>query len=603
MPSDQRLYAAGVYVKVNGALLPDEQMRRVVEVAVDQSLHLPDMCSVRLLDLGDDTNQQRASFFKLLDQDAFAIGREIEIAMGYAQEPKSLFKGEITSIELDVDQNGGPILTVRGYARSHRLHRGRQSRSFLNMSDADIAQKIASEAGLSAKCDSAPTHEYLFQNNQTNWEFLRERAFRLGYELFVEDRTLNFRKPQNGRNAAPEQKYGQNLFSLKVKVSSASQADEVVVKGWDYKAKEAIVGKATSGQLEPKTGLGKNGSQMASTFGKAKVYVVNHPVESQSEADSLAKAIYDELDGSYVEAEGVCLGEPEIRPGTTVKLSQLGDRLSGDYYVSTATHTMSTAEGYRTSFAVSGRRTNTLLESVRTPRDGESRLGIVIGVVTNNSDPDDLGRVKVKFPWLAEDESWWARLASPGAGKKRGIEFVPEIDDEVLVAFEHGDLTRPFVIGGLWNGKDTPSVASSTAVKGGKVVYRTICDDKLAIELHADDGDESLLLVSRDEPKLHIVMKLKDNSIEIMAPGPISVISEGDVSVKADGKTTVKSQGDVSVESQGNVSVKASGGKVTVEASSALEMKGSSVKVEASGNMNLKAGGQMTIKGSMVNIN
>ena len=75
--------------------------------------------------------------------------------------------------------------------------------------------------------------------------------------------------------------------------------------------------------------------------------------------------------------------------------------------------------------------------------DASSRVsGVVVGVVTNNQDPEGMGRVKVKFPWLSdEDESNWARVAAPMAGKERGFYFLPEVEDEVLVAFEHGDGT------------------------------------------------------------------------------------------------------------------------------------------------------------------
>src|ERR1700750_2275998 len=81
--------------------------------------------------------------------------------------------------------------------------------------------------------------------------------------------------------------------------------------------------------------------------------------------------------------------------------------------------------------------------------------GVVVAVVTNNQDPDGFGRVKVKFPWLSDvDESSWARIAAPMAGKARGIYFLPEVDDEVLVIFEHGDVRSPYVLGALWNCQD-----------------------------------------------------------------------------------------------------------------------------------------------------
>ena len=81
--------------------------------------------------------------------------------------------------------------------------------------------------------------------------------------------------------------------------------------------------------------------------------------------------------------------------------------------------------------------------------------GVVVGIVTNNQDPDNMHRVKVRFPWLNQDhESNWARVATSMAGNGRGAYFLPEVDDEVLVAFEHGLIDQPYVIGSLWNGKD-----------------------------------------------------------------------------------------------------------------------------------------------------
>src|SRR2546421_10678153 len=83
--------------------------------------------------------------------------------------------------------------------------------------------------------------------------------------------------------------------------------------------------------------------------------------------------------------------------------------------------------------------------------------GLVVALVTNNQDPDKLGRVKVKFPWLDDQvESWWARIAYPMAGKERGFWWVPEIDDEGLVGLEHGDVRFPYIAGALHNGQDKP---------------------------------------------------------------------------------------------------------------------------------------------------
>jgi uncharacterized protein involved in type VI secretion and phage assembly len=111
--------------------------------------------------------------------------------------------------------------------------------------------------------------------------------------------------------------------------------------------------------------------------------------------------------------------------------------------------------------------------------------GVVIGIVTNNKDPDGLGRVKLRFPWLSgSTESDWARVATPMAGNGRGLYFLPEVDDEVLVLFERGDVRFPFVIGALWNGKDQAPAGNSD----GKTDTVTITADK-NIVLEAPEGD------------------------------------------------------------------------------------------------------------------
>lgn len=83
--------------------------------------------------------------------------------------------------------------------------------------------------------------------------------------------------------------------------------------------------------------------------------------------------------------------------------------------------------------------------------------GVVTGIVKSLEDPHGQGRIELQFPWLSESQrSSWAPVAAPLAGKERGAFFMPEVDDEVLVAFEHGDFDHPFIVGFLWNGVDTP---------------------------------------------------------------------------------------------------------------------------------------------------
>ena len=192
----------------------------------------------------------------------------------------------------------------------------------------------------------------------------------------------------------------------------------------------------------------------------------------------------------------------------------------------------------------------------------------VVGVVTNNQDPDKLGRVKLRFPWLsASEESHWARLAVPMAGKSRGTFFLPEVDDEVLVAFEHGDLRFPYVLGALWNGKDTPPADNGD----GKNNLRLITSRSgHVIKLNDEDGKETI----------EIIDKSGKNSIVIdTAANTLTLTTDKDITLSA-------AQGTIKLDAQ----------KVEIKSSA-------DTKIEAGAGMDVKASGTLNVKGATVNLN
>jgi hypothetical protein len=333
---------------------------------------------------------------------------------------------------------------------------------------------------------------------------------------------------------------------------------------------------------------------MAADFGDATVYSVNQPLDSQAEADSLAKALYDDLDGTFVEAEGTCLGDPSLKAGKTVKLPTLGERLSGDYYLTSVVHTVRSNTAYTTSFVISGRRNHSLYDMVQGPDGGSSLPNAVVALVTNNTDPDGMGRVKVKFPWLDDaEESWWARPATPMAGSSRGMFFLPEVNDEVLVTFEHGDFTRPFILGSLWNGQDSPPKTNNEVVGSSKVNER-ILKTRAGHTISLDDteGSEKITIVDKTDNN-KIVITSSDNTIAITA--------SGDVKVTSTGKTIVNATADVTVDAQ-NATVTAKQ-NASMTATAELKLHGATVAIEADAKMDIKSSGILVINGSLVKIN
>ena len=204
-----------------------------------------------------------------------------------------------------------------------------------------------------------------------------------------------------------------------------------------------------------------------------------------------------------------------------------------------------------------------------TPPGTDDRFfGVAIGVVTNNNDPDGLGRVKTSLPWMADQvESDWARVVTPMAGPGRGVYFLPEVNDEVLVAFEHGNPDTPYVLGGLWNGKDKPPESN----RDGKNNLRAIRSRSgNLIRLSDADGDAKIEIID-SSTKNTIVIRAKDNSITITAAGDVTIQSS-------------------------NGKLKLSGNEVEITSES-------TVKIEAGQNMELKSSGQLNVKGTVVNIN
>jgi len=201
--------------------------------------------------------------------------------------------------------------------------------------------------------------------------------------------------------------------------------------------------------------------------------------------------------------------------------------------------------------------------------------GLVEALVVDNVDPDQLGRVKLKFPTLPEmPESFWARLVMPMAGRERGWMTIPEKDDEVLVAFVHGDINNAIVLGSLYNGVDTPPYANEDKENNLRVFQ-----SRSGHRLTFDDtkGDERIELISHNE-EIRIIWDAKEKTLSIYA-----------------GK-------DIIVEAVETISLKCK--DFILEASNSLSMKaGQTAKLETGSDCTVNGGSQLTLTASMTLIN
>lgn len=581
MPNEKVL-TSQLQILVGGSEIGATVYDKMLEVVVDQNVFLPAMFTIHLRDDRD---------LGLIDDETFGLTKEVEIKLQdeFSGSFVTLIKGEITALEPKFREGMLADLMVRGYDKSHRLYRETKSQIFLNAKDSDLASQIAGNAGLSPNVDTTTTvYDALVQDNQTDLAFLMQRAWRIGYKCYVDDGKLHFKKEDFAAGSAVTLKYGEDLLEFYPVASLAEQVSSAEVRGWDPAQQQAIVGQASSSSFVPSTSAGGDRSK-ADDFGTGKKVIVDLPVKDQAEANKLAQARLDEAAGAFIEARGKAFRRPNIRAGSKVKIEKVGTKFSGDYLVTNATHIYE-AGGITTEFTVRGARSGLLAEQLTQMAPQARWPGIYPAVVTDTNDPQKLGRIKVQYPWLTTDhESFWARVVSPGAGPTAGFFTTPDVGDEVMVAFEYGDINRPYVLGGVWS--DTIKIpASGEAAASGEVPLVRTWTSRTGHEIGMYDNADNKIEIKTAGGHVMVVDDANKKFNLKTASG--NVITIEDQSSKLTIQTTnghklIMEASGVTLESAANLTIKAS----------------ANISIEAGAMLDAKANGITSIKGSLVNIN
>jgi phage protein D len=552
---ESQQHVAGLDVLVNGAAMDPKWRDATTEVKVVDTLALPDMAVVKLIDPKGEN----------VDSQPFQLGAEIEIkaaAIG-DRSTTSVFKGQIAAVEPEFTKKGCMIV-ARAYDRSHKLIRVRKTRTFQQVSASDMISKIAGENGLTADVDSTTVvHEFFQQSNETDWDFGWRLALMHDYELLVVDQRLVFREANKAEGSPTTLKWQDNLQSFRPRMSGIQQVTSVNVRAWDPKNKANVNGNASGAQTTSQPG--ETRAKVANALGGGTATVTDRVAANTGEANALAKSTLNRIADSFYEADGVAFGDPKIKSGGQVKIDGVGSKFGGTFTVSSVTHVYRGGSGFESHFKISGRSARTLLELIRPPEDRDWSNSLVVGLVTNNKDPDGMGRVRVKFPSLSDkEESAWARIATPSAGKERGLLMMPQPNEEVIVGFEHGDTRRPIVVGSLFNGRDKPGAELEQNKDG---TFSVLSDEK--IHQHSKKDFE----IKSDQ---NMTVEVQSNKTETI---------KGNYKNEATGNGNLKAQQYV-IEAGSSMTVK--GVNVTVEASGPLTLKGATVDIQGSGPVNIK---------------
>lgn len=582
-------------ISIDGSPLPAAKMDTVVDVRVLQDMHAPSMATVRMYD----------PFFELLDGSTVTIGAKVEIAFpSAAGADVVVFKGKIAAVGSEQGASDRHELVFTAYDGSQPLAHSMEPASFMDMQVGDIVSKIAKRHGLSPKASGATMKLEYYLQVDTDHVTLDQLAAMVGAEWWVDGETLNFGKRKV--EAPVKLEWGDSLRRISARFTAAGRADDVTVRGWDPDTQKAIVGKATRSSVDGSVGLdltlaSKRAKQ--ATAMKGTIVVTDQPVMSADEAKTIATSKVADLAAGELRIKGEALGEPKVAAGKTIEIAKAGTQLSGKFVVARVEHVFGVDRPLVSRFEAGrigpGGLADRLVNAERAERT--ARRVFAIGTVTNVKDPEKAGRVKVKLPAVSDkDESAWARVLTYGGGKDRGIEFMPDVGDEVVLGYLGGDARFPVVLGSLWSKKNTPPIPEPVegdevskrlivAKSGAKLVFTEGPKDKAVVELIHANAETKITLdkagVAIDAKKdAKIVLKVGDASIELKGDGAIS-IKGGEITIKADKNLNIEGQ-KVTIKGATGVTVDGGGSKVDLQpagakiSSSAItEIKGAMVKL------------------------
>ncbi|NND94058.1 MAG: hypothetical protein HKN45_04285 [Flavobacteriales bacterium] len=529
----------------------------------------------------------------------------------------SSFEGIVSDISISGDHSNHMLVTIKGHSPTVLLDGVLNTDSYSESSLSDI-YKRASSSNLTSKVkmndnltfkDKLP---FVVQYNETDFNFLSRMMHRCGEWFYYDGKALSLGlKTQQAIDITKDR-----IFSLDYSFSVSNPITQV--KGRDYKKHEIVDVKAKKPSHKDSI-ASKVAKESMNLFPAGDENYTTYPSysESSKEKDQYSKDfIKEELNmlkqGRSNEVFTVyCVTDiAQLQLGSTIRLEGLA--YGGEFVITDLTHTCGGKDNYQNHFkAVPSDCKVPPLDHFTYPK-----LDDCVAIVTNNKDPEKMGRVKVTFDW-GKDESPWLRMLMPHTGKGRGFYFVPEENEEVMVGFEMGRADFPYVIGSLYNGKNKfdghfdsgNKIKSIKTISGNEIIF----NDKGSLTVR--NGKNSIVLSCKDDGTLtiasngDIVLEAKKN-MSLSCKEDLTVMVEGDYNLEVKGNHEAKVTGDYKMETTGEIGLaatkdlKASAtGNIDLSATQNLSGSGLQTSMEGSAKVDVKSTGITSVKGSLVKIN
>ncbi len=587
-------------VAIDGRELDREAAEDVLKIEVVEEVGRLALATVLLRNWDPEANTMDES-----DEGAPGPGSLITISLGYQDQLEVVFDGLVVAMSARGRTGSLPELELRCRCRGILLLGAQRFRVWSDQSDYDAVASLCRDVGLETDGKSAFQSPFVVQYRLSDWAFIQARASALGIQAYVRGTTLHFAAARVESQTRVTLEWGQGLIDFDLSQDLSTATGDAQASSWDPESKEVISVKAAASAARYPKGERPALTQLLSkaklTGSRAQGVGQCIPMD-QAELGALSQSLVDRGATDACFGTLTTYGNSAIRADSTLEVRGLGAAFDGPYYVTRV----------RQRFDVSGFETQIGLGTPPTPRPhghgSDERVmpamdSLVLATVESFEDADrSQARVQIRLPWMDESAApLWARLATSAGGAGRGILFVPEPGDEVMVQFVDGDPRHPVVVGGLWNGKDAPPEPydaekndrrAIVSRAGHRVVFHD-GDEQPGISLETaagqvvrlDDtsGSESISLDDKSGNRLAMnsdgisITAASGTTLSLSAPGGDIAIGGKALTADTDADMVMKAGGGATLEGMGQVTVK--GATATIDGGSLLTATGGMIKL------------------------
>jgi phage protein D len=500
-------------VEIAGSPLEARTALALTEVRVLHRLSLPALCELTF----------EAPGGGLPDGGSMSIGDALRVAVNAGEV---LFEGEVTGLNHAHSPSGGHEIRIRGFDLLHRLRKRQSIRALANKSLRQLAQELVAHLDLDVDIDDRePVWPKIVQWRQTDLALLTDTANRCGQYFTLCDGIVRF-VTLAGVEPGTRLELGKSLLEVEIDANAESACRHLEVHAWDPWRSELCTGSANEARNGRCIPLDVDHARVGSD---ALCAFADETLQSGAEATCVAQAELDRRVAAEVVCRGIAAGNAALRPGNRINLRGVNPSFSGDFVLTSVTHSIDRKNGFRSAFDT----------HPPVPAKRERGTLCTLGHVLDADDPERLGRVKVSLPGYAGVESDWFGVVTPGAGGGKGLVCIPDKGDRVLVLMPRSDPAQGIVLGGLY-GTQTPP---DSGIEDGRVQRFTFTtpggqrlrldDDKKSVCVETAGGDALLL-----RPGYTRLSDRRGNYVE-MNSEHVRVHSSADLELEAPGGAVV----------------------------------------------------------------